>query len=75
MKNLAPILPLALLLVTSCTSQKKLAYLANLPETGGEQYFTMFIPEYKIQSRDVLYITLKAMNPEGMITDYLGGIG
>ena len=52
---------------------KKLAYLNNLPETAGEQYFTMEIPDYKIQNRDVLYITLKAMNPEGMITDYLAG--
>jgi polysaccharide export outer membrane protein len=68
-------LPLILIviLVTGCTSQQKLAYLNNLPETAGEQYFTMEIPDYKIQNRDVLYITLKAMNPEGMITEYLGG--
>lgn len=34
----------------------------------------MDIPDYKIQNRDVLYITLKAMNPEGMIVDFLGGV-
>ncbi len=34
----------------------------------------MDIPDYKIQNRDVLFITLKAMNPEGMIVDYLGGV-
>lgn len=61
------------LLLTACTSQEKLAYLNNLPETGGEQYFPMDIPDYKIQNRDVLYITLKAMNPEGEIVEYLGG--
>ena len=66
---------LVILFVTSCTTQQKLAYLNNLPEVPGEQFFTMEIPDYKIQNRDVLYITLKAMNPEGMITDYLGGIG
>ena len=35
----------------------------------------MDIPGYQIQNRDVLYITLKAMSPDGMITDYLGGLG
>ena len=63
--------------MASCTSQKKLAYLNNLPETGGEEKFTMEVPDYKIKTRDVLYITLKAMNPEGQIMDFLsgGGIG
>jgi len=71
MKHLTPILTVAILLATSCTSQKKLAYLNNLPETGGEETFTMDIPDYIIQPRDVLYITVKAMTPEGTITDFL----
>lgn len=75
MKPLSSILLAALLLTASCTSQQKLAYLNNLPESGGEQYFPMAIPDYKIQNRDVLYITLKAMNPEGEIVDYLAGTG
>ena len=75
MKHLTPTFFLTILLVSACTSQKKLAYLNNLPETTGEQFFTMEIPDYKIQNRDVLYITLKAMNPEGMITDFLSGTG
>lgn len=58
-------------MIISCTSQKKLAYLDNLPETGGEETFTMVIPEYKIQERDILYITIKAMTPEGIINDFL----
>ncbi len=73
MKPSPPIFLLILLLSISCTSQKKLAYLNNLPETGGEQYFPMEMPDYKIQNRDVLYITLKAMNPEGDIKDFLSG--
>jgi len=73
MKYLTPLITFVLLLAASCTSQQKLAYLNNLPVTAGEQYFPMDIPDYKIQNRDVLYITLKAMNPEGMITEYLGG--
>jgi polysaccharide export outer membrane protein len=42
-----------------------------LPETGGEETFTMSIPNYKIQSRDILYITVKAMLPDGTINDFL----
>jgi len=62
---------LVLVLIASCTSQKKLAYLNNLPEKGGESTFTMVIPDYRLQPRDILYITIKAMSPEGRIVDYL----
>jgi polysaccharide biosynthesis/export protein len=58
-------------LLSGCTSQKKLAYLNNLPETNGEETFTMEIPNYKIQPRDILYITIKALSPEGTIKDFL----
>lgn len=71
MKNQNLLIITILFLVTSCTSQKKLAYLNNLPETGGEETFTMNIPDYRIQYRDVLYITIKAMTPDGRITDFL----
>jgi polysaccharide biosynthesis/export protein len=55
----------------SCTSQEKLAYLNNLPEAGGNEPFSMDIPEYTIQYRDILYITIKAMSPDGSINDFL----
>jgi polysaccharide export outer membrane protein len=46
---------------------------------GGEESFTMEIPDYKLQHRDVLYITIKAMTPDGTIKDFLssttGGLG
>ena len=71
MKHLPLILSTAILLAASCTSQKKLAYLNNLPEVNGEENFTMTIPEYKIQPRDILYITIKAMTPDGSIKDFL----
>jgi polysaccharide export outer membrane protein len=57
--------------LSSCTSQKKLAYLNNLPEVNGQETFTMEIPEYNIHPRDILYITAKAMSPDGKITDFL----
>jgi len=61
----------AFALLASCTSQKKLAYLDNLPAPSGEESFTMSIPEYKIQPRDILYVTAKAMAPDGSIKDFL----
>jgi polysaccharide export outer membrane protein len=58
-------------LLAGCTSQHKLAYLNSHSETGGEEYFTMEIPDYKIQQRDVLYITIKALTPDGTVKDFL----
>lgn len=69
------VLILTVILAASCTSQKKLAYLSNLPEAGGEENFTMEIPDYKIQPRDILYITIKAMTPDGRIEDFLATTG
>ena len=64
-----------LLLVTlmiinfSCTSQKELAYLNNLPAEESE--FPIEVPNYRINNRDVLYITAKAMTLDGTINDFL----
>ncbi len=71
MKHLPPYLILILLFLSACTSQKKLAYLNNLPEPTGEASFPMDIPDYKLQPRDVLYITAKAMTPDGTLKDFL----
>ncbi len=71
MKQLPLILATALLLASGCTSQKKLAYLNNLPESGSEQFFPLDIPDYKIQPRDILYINAKAMTANGTIADLL----
>ncbi|MZP56452.1 MAG: hypothetical protein GT600_13475 [Bacteroidales bacterium] len=65
------LLILSVIILNACTSQEKLAYLNNLPETGGVETFTMEIPDYRLQPRDVLYITAKAMTPDGTIRDFL----
>jgi polysaccharide export outer membrane protein len=79
MKRFTPFILLTFLLASGCTSQQKLAYLNNLPETSGEETFTMEIPDYKLQPRDVLYITAKAMTTDGSVRDFLsstvGGVG
>jgi polysaccharide biosynthesis/export protein len=61
----------SVLLLSSCITQNKLAYLNNLPESGEIQTFTMEVPDYRIQSRDILYITIKAIMPDGTISDFL----
>ncbi|HEY5124341.1 MAG TPA: polysaccharide biosynthesis/export family protein, partial [Ignavibacteria bacterium] len=37
--------------------------------------FTMDIPDYRIQTRDILYITVKAMTSDGTIMDFLASSG
>lgn len=74
MRHFSPVFTITIFLIVSCTSQKKLAYLSNLPETTGEETFTMEIPDYRIQPRDILYITIKAMTPDGTILDFLSSI-
>jgi polysaccharide export outer membrane protein len=61
----------SLFAISSCTSSKNLSYLDNLPASGSEEHFKMEIPDYRVQPRDILYITLKAMAPAGTIIDLL----
>lgn len=72
MRTLLPVIAF-LLLLASCTSTEKLTYLNNLPETTEAQYFPMDIPDYKLQYRDILYISAKAMSPTGSIEELLQG--
>ena len=62
-----------LALLSGCVTQKKLRYLGDTPSSGGVENFPMDIPDYKLKPRDVLYITVKAMGPEGKIEDFLSG--
>lgn len=71
MKKLFPLL--LLILFNGCTSQKKLAYLNNLPASVQPQYFAYEMPDYKVQYRDLLYVEVKAQNPEGKIENVLQG--
>jgi polysaccharide biosynthesis/export protein len=71
MKPIVIFLGVLTFLVSSCTSQKELSYLNNLPEPGSEATFPIEIPDYRIQPRDILYITAKAMTADGKISDLL----
>jgi polysaccharide export outer membrane protein len=70
MKKIFPLVAL-IILAASCSTQKELSYLSNLPETGGEDYFTMEVPDYKVQPRDILYVSVKAQTPEGTLAEML----
>jgi polysaccharide biosynthesis/export protein len=73
MRKFCPLLLLFIISVSACTSTKNLNYLNNLPETSEVQYFPYEMPDYKIQYRDILYIDIKALNPEGKVEDVLQG--
>ena len=64
-KNIYLVISCLLIVFISCTTQEKLAYLNNLLTTGTVESFKMEIPDYKIQYRDILSITIKAMMPTG----------
>lgn len=70
MKKILPLIAL-IILAASCSTQKELSYLSNLPETGGEDYFAMEVPDYRVQPRDILYVSVKAQTPEGTLTEML----
>ena len=73
MKNTLSFILLVALILPGCTSTEKLTYLNNLPETGEVEYFPVEVPDYEVQYRDILYITAKAMTPEGTIENLLQG--
>jgi polysaccharide biosynthesis/export protein len=64
-----------MILISSCASQEKLAYLGNFREAGlDDQLFKTDLPEYKIQYRDILYITIRSMTVDGTIKDFLSNM-
>ncbi len=74
MKKLIPLIAFVLL-AAACSTQKELSYLHNLYELGGENYFPMEVPDYKVQPRDLLYVSVKMQTPEGTLTEVLSDRG
>ena len=70
MKKILPVIALILMLV-SCSTQEELSYLNNLQEVGGENSFAMEVPDYQVQPRDIIYVSVKAQTPEGALTEML----
>lgn len=64
---------LTVIVLAGCTSQKKLSYLNNLPAPGGEGSFNLEVPYYKVQPRDIIYVSVKTQTQDGGLTDILTG--
>lgn len=52
------------LLLTSCVSRKQLIYLQNNDPGASTAIKAVPIPEYRLQTNDIISITLKAIDPE-----------
>ncbi len=73
MKSYSLIILVLLLLVSSCTTTEKLTYLNNLPESTEPQYFPYEMTDYRVQYRDILYVDVKGLTPEGQVENLLQG--
>jgi polysaccharide export outer membrane protein len=63
-----------IVLLSSCTAHRQLVYLRNVDSTSTENFFPKFRPEYRIQTRDILYIKIYSLNEEmsSMINQTIG---
>jgi polysaccharide biosynthesis/export protein len=50
--------------LSSCTSHRQLVYLKNVDSTSTGSFYPKKRPEYKIQTRDVMYVKIYSMNEE-----------
>lgn len=53
-----------LMVVFSCTSHRQLVYLKNVDTTSAEGYYPKSRPEYRIQTRDIMYVKIYSLNEE-----------
>ncbi len=61
------------MVLAACTSTKNLNYLRNIPETPPTQNFPNTIPDYLVKFKDILYVKVEMMTPEGKIENVLQG--
>lgn len=62
------------ILISSCTSHKQLVYLKNVDSASAEGYYPKIRPEYRIQTRDIMYIKIYSLNADmsNMINQTIG---
>jgi polysaccharide export outer membrane protein len=63
-----------LVAISSCTTHRQLVYLKNVDSTSTENYYPKNRPEYKIQTRDIMYVKIYSLNEEmsSMINQTIG---
>jgi polysaccharide export outer membrane protein len=50
--------------LSSCTSHRQLVYMKNIDSLSNENFFPKTRPEYRIQTRDILYVKIYSLNEE-----------
>jgi polysaccharide export outer membrane protein len=55
---------LSAMMTFSCTTHRQLVYLKNVDSVSAESYYPKTRPEYKIQSRDIMYVKIYSLNEE-----------
>jgi len=61
--------------ITSCTSHKQLVYLKDADSALAENFYSKSRPEYRIQTRDILYVRIYSLNEDmsNLINQTIGG--
>jgi polysaccharide export outer membrane protein len=62
--NLLPFAIVLAVIVSSCTSHRQLVYLKNVDSASAEAYYPKNRPEYRIQTRDIMYVKIYSLNEE-----------
>lgn len=54
----------SLIVASSCTSHRQLVYLKNVDSESAEAFYPKTRPEYRIQTRDIMYVKIYSLNEE-----------
>jgi len=55
---------LLLIAASSCTSHRQLVYLKNVDSVSAESFYPKNRPEYRIQTRDIMYVKIYSLNED-----------
>lgn len=63
-----------MMLMFSCTSHRQLVYLKNVDSLSTETFYPKTRPEYRIQTRDIMYVKIYSLNEDmsNMINQTIG---
>jgi polysaccharide export outer membrane protein len=63
-----------LVVISSCTTHRQLVYLNNVDSVSTENFYPKSRPEYRIQTRDIMYIKIYSLNEDmsNMINQTIG---
>jgi polysaccharide export outer membrane protein len=64
----------SMVVISSCTSHRQLVYLKNVDSVSAENFYPKNRPEYRIQTRDIMYVKIYSLNEDmsNMINQTIG---